>query len=404
MPSPILIVGDSYLSQKNVAGAKKKYNQYKWITFSAKANSLDEIRTVAGQGDFLSSKKVILIKDLPNQKAVREFLLDIVQLSSDKLKFIIWDSEGTIKIDPKKKSFNKTWTDFINKFKTNKNHRFVNNGAAFTEKESGDCIKFVKTRFEKAKRLISTDNAILLSEIVGKERGFLDSEITKLLLTCPREVTKEFIIDNAYPSSSDAVIYKFGNVLDTYSYGQSIIMMQQFLDLGINSNVLADLMVRKGRWQLVAASLWRQGLPWSEIIKKMMQMGKYPSKIWHDKGLTPTEKRKASESLKDIEDRMHYMHKIGGLPDWLIDSSKKTVRAESMPMEFMAQLAINSLKKNVVTPNANLMGERELKLKTEDRCIRVYLHLLEKLKEIRYGSTPQQDLQDMVSAITSRNL
>ena len=404
MPSPVLILGDRALSQNNVNAAKKKYGDYKWLTFSAKENSADEIRAAAGQGDFLSKKKILLIQDLPNQKAVREFLLDLVQLSSEKLKFIIWDSEGELKLDPKKKTFSKTWQTFIDDFKKNKDCKVINNGGDFTDKEDGGLTTFIQSRFQKAKKGISSLNALLLAEIVGRDRGMLDSEISKLVLTCPNEVTESFILENAYPSAADAILYKFGNVLDSCSYGLSITMMRRFLDMGINENVLADIMVRKARWQLAAASLWSQGMSWPEVSRAMMQMGKYPSSIWHQLSMTPTDKRKATEGLKELEDRIRYITKVCGIREWQINRLKKPARAEIVPMEFMAELTAKFLRNNIVAPHVNLYKEKEMKEKLVDRCIKVYLFVLDKLKEIRYGQNPSQDLNDMVAALTSKAL
>jgi len=121
IPSPILMVGDKYLCQKNVNSAKKKYSDFKWIILSATEDSVDKIRMESGTRDFFSRKKLLLIKEIPNLKDVREFLLDLVKSSSDNLKFILWDSENSIKPDPKTKAFNKTWTDFIDGIKKNKN-------------------------------------------------------------------------------------------------------------------------------------------------------------------------------------------------------------------------------------------------------------------------------------------
>ena len=402
MPSPVLILGDKVLSQNNINAAKKKYKDHKWFTFSATDDSADAIRAAAGQGDFLSSKKVVLIRELPNQKAVREFLLDLVQMSSDKLKFIIWDSDGAIKVDPKTKTFNKTWGDWINEFKKIKDHTIVNNGSDFTEKDDNACITYIQARFKKANRTIASKNALLLAEIVGRNRGMLETEIAKMLLTCSKEVTEQYILDNAFPSSDEAIIYKFGNVLDSYSYGKSVAMMEQFLDMGINENVLADVMVRKARWQLAAASYWGQGQSWAEVVQSMMQMGKYPSSIWHQSTLTPTEKRKQSEGLKDVEDRMKYMTKICGVRDWQINPNKTTARAEVVPMQFMAELTVNALRQNIVAQHVNQYKGEEMQQKLVDRCLRVYLFVLKKLKDIRYGDNPRQDLQEMVAALTSK--
>ena len=404
MPSPVIILGDHTVSQNTINSAKRKYKSYKWITFSASDDSPDAIRSAAGQGDFLSSKKVILINDLPNKKATRDFLIDLVGISSDKLKFVIWDSTNAIKVDPKTGTFNKTWADWISELKKNKDHKLVNNGSDFTDKQDKDCSSFIKMRFQKAKKEISDKSALLFAEIVGKNRGMLETEIDKFLLTCPDTITEDFIIQNAYPSSTEAIIYKFGNILDSCSYGKSILMMQQFIDMGINENVLADVMVRKARWQLAAASYWEQGQSWREVSQSLMQMGKYPSSIWHQYTLTPTEKRKHSDGLKEVEDRIKYITKNCGIKERQINLSKKPVRAEVIPMQFMAELTVQFLRKNIITPYVNEYRESELKTKLVDRCIKVYLFSLDKLKEIRYGSNPTQDLQEMVGALTSNRL
>lgn len=404
MPSPVLILGDRGLSQNNINAAKRKYKYYKWLNFSAKTNTADEIRTAAGQGDFLSSKKAIIIQEIPNKKEIRSFLSDLVKLSSENLKFILWDSENEIKVDPKTKTFNKTWTGWINEIKENPYHKIINNGETFTEKEGGDCVKFIQSRFLKAKKNISDQNARLLSQIVGRDRSMLDTEISKLILIAPNEIDESFIIENAFPSAKDAVLYQFGNVLDTCSYGDSITMMQKFLDMGVNENVLADIMVKKARWQLAAASLWEQGMSWPEVITALMQMGKFPSSIWHERTITPTEKRKSSEGLKELEDRMKYMNKIYGMREWQMDASKKKARAEVIPMEFMAELTTKFLRNNIIAPHFNQYKEPEMKERLVDRCLKVYLFSLNKLKEVRYGENPKQDVMEMVAALTSKSL
>lgn len=404
MPSPVLILGDRGLSQENINSAKKRYSDYKWVTFSAKENSPDEIRASAGQGDFFSKKKIILINDIPNQKAVREFLLDLVKLSSDKLKFIIWDSEDTIKVDPKTKTFNKTWNEFIKEFKSNKDHKIVNNGNEFSEKENQDCVSFIQSRFKKLNKEISSNNALLMAEIVGRNRSALDSEIKKLATIAPDRIDEDFVLEHAYPLSKNAVLYKFGNVLDSCAYGESVIMMRRFLDMGINENVLAEIIARKARWQLAAASYWSQGLSWSEIPQAIMQMGKFPSEIWHKNALTPSQKRKESEGFKDIENRIEYMRKIQGIKDWQIDSSKKAARAETIPMGFMAELTVRTLQQTIVRPYLKKYSEQELKDRLLLRCLRVYVMVINRLKEIRYGENPEQDLQEMVTLITRKEL
>jgi hypothetical protein len=397
MPSPVLIIGDKLLSNKTVVSSKKKYSNYKWVTISAKDETEDSIRAISGQGNIFDEPKVILIRDIPNKKSYRDFILDLVKSSSLKLKFIVWDSENEIQIDPKTKEFNKTWGDFISEFKKNKNHKIVNNGFAFTEKDNVSCCDFIKQKFEKYNKKISSDNALLLSQIVGKDRGMLESEISKLLLTCPDNITSEFIIENAFPSSNEAILYQFGNILDNGSYAESIECLKKFMKYGINENVIADIIVKKARWQLVAAYYWKNDLTWGEVVDAMMQMGKFPSSIWHKQSSSISEKKKQTECFKEIDARYEYMEKICGIKEWQINKLKKTSRAEVIPMSFMAELTVKFLKDHLVDRNSkNYKDNFELKKALINRCTRVYLSVLDKLKEVRYGINPEQDLQDMI--------
>jgi len=308
------------------------------------------------------------------------------------------------KTDPKKRTFNKTWSDWIHEIKKIPNHKFVNNGEDFSVKEDKECIKFIQGRFSKYKRNITPQNALIFAEIVGRDRNLLDTEISKFILTAPVEITEGFIIENAFPTTGTAVLYQFGNVLDTCSYSNSIIAMRKFLDMGINANVLADIMVKKSRWQLIAASLWEQGFSWAEVMKEMMRMGKFPSLIWHEKTQTPTEKRKLSAGLKELDDRIAYMTKIYGVKNWQMNPLKKKVRAEVMPMEFLAMLTTKFLREKIIAPYVNQYREGQMKALLVDRCLNTHLFTLDKLKEIRYGENPDQDLQEMIEALTSKVL
>ena len=433
MPSPVLIIGDKLLSKKTVEASKKKYNQYSWIEIDGKELQEDEIRAKAGQGTFLETPKVILIKNIPKKKSFREFIIDLIQISSTNLKFVIWDSENEIGIDPKTKTFTDTWKNFISEIKKHKNHKVVNHGSSFSEKENGNCISFIKEKFKKYGKDISNDNAILFYQIVGKERGFLSSEIYKLSLTCPKTVDKDFILNNAYPSSKDSVLYQLGNILDTGSYSKSICCLKTFLKNGIHENVLVDIIIRKARWQLAAAYYWSQGLTWEEVTDALMQMGKFPSYIWHKDSLTLAEKKKQTEAFKEIDARYDYMERFGGIKSWQINkeivstekkkkstkrkssktkdnedkkstSKKSKARAEVMPMRFMAELTVKFLKDFIVAKNYNKYNNDEMKSLLLTRCMNVYLNVLNKSKEIRYGLNVDQDLQDMIILMINHKL
>jgi hypothetical protein len=261
MPSPVLILGDTQLGKNTVVKAKKKYSSYYWQTVDASKQSCDEIRMLAGFQQFGFSKKVVLITEIPNRKQVRDFIADLVQSSSEKTKFVIWDSSGTIKVDAKK-GISKTWKDWITQIEQNKGAVVVNSGGDFAENDAKNSVSYVQDLFSKRKRSIDNVSAKIFVDLVGKKRSLLSSEIEKLCLIAPQKITMQFILDNTFPSSKEAVLYKFGNDLDSNNYGRAITSLENFVNLGTNANVLAQIIASKARWHLVICDLWNQGLDW----------------------------------------------------------------------------------------------------------------------------------------------
>lgn len=431
--SPILIVGNQYLSRNNISSLKSKYGEfYCFVQMSASKNSLEEIDSAAGVMDFLDQPKVILIEDLPNQKAVREFILDLASQTNDRVKFIVWDSTNAIKFDPKTKQANKTWSEFIAKFERIPNAKIINNGADFTEKDDNDCMSFVKNCFAKNKKNIKNEAVALLISIVGRDRGLLLSEVEKLCAGCKEEVTLAIVAENAFPTSKEAILYKLGNALDE-GYSKSISMMEQFLDAGINANVLAEIMAKKARWQLAAAHLYSKGMDWFDVDKCMVNMGKFPSCVWQS-NMGYDQKQKASSDIETFEGFNKYITRDLGLPDYYFSPGKKKVKAkeedieekegeekegekkakkvvsvplgkkEILPMPFMATQITSALHKNFVLPNGGKMSLEIIKEKLLNHALNVYLGVVEKLKDIRYGDSPEQALYDMVRILTDRNL
>jgi len=403
MPSPILIIGDHYLCNKNILASKKKYKDYEWVTMSASDNTPDEIRSCAIERTFLSKPKIVLIQDLPNQKAIREFLINLAKSSSSEVKFVIWDSEHAIKIDPKTRTFNKTWGDFIKEFKLIKDSKFIDNGSVFSDKEDGDCVNFVIDRFKKYKKSISKDIATSFMNIVGKERSYITSEIEKLCISAPQILTLEYIEKFTYPSSKEAILYKFNNSLDG-SYESAIVILDQFLGVNINSNVLAEILMKKARWQLAAAHLFSIGISLEDIPRKLMQMGKFPSVAWHSDRLSLDQKKRGSESFDNIEKMQDFMFKKMGVPQDYFHLNKDKSRAETIPMDFMAIQMVNAMSKSVILPCLKSLSYDKARVLILDKYLRNYLFISEKLKEIRFGGNPIQELYEMISIITDRTI
>lgn len=403
MPSPILLIGDHYLCNKNILASKRKYKDYEWITMSATCNTVDEIRACATERTFLARPKIIIIKELPNKKAIREFLLELVSSSSSEVKFVIWDSDGAIKPDPKKMTFNKTWTDFITKFKSIKYSKVVDNGFGFGEKEDGGCVGFIINGFKKYKRSISKEVATVFMHIVGKERSYITSEIEKMCMSAPSQITLGYVQEFAYPSSKEAILYKFNNALDE-KYSDAIVILDHFLGVDINANVLAEIIMKKARWQLAAAQLYSLGMGLEDIPKKLMLMGKFPSVAWHSSKLSYNQKKSGADSLVEPEKKQQFLIRKMGIPQHYFGDPKEKSRAEVIPMDFMAIQLVNTMSKNIIAPALKVADSARVRSLVFDKYMRNYLFVSDRLKEIRYGSNPVQELYEMIAVMTDRTL
>lgn len=408
MPSPVLIIGDNQLGKNTVINAKKKYNSHYWETVSANDQSCDEIRMIAGFQQFGYSSKVILITDIPNRKQIRSFIVDLVKCSSEKLKFVIWDSSDQIKIDPKN-GISKTWQDWINELKQNKGFTLINNGGDFAENDQKDSVKYVQDLFGKRNRIIDNVTSKIFVDLVGKNRSMLSSEISKLCLLAPEKVTKEFILDNTFPSSKEAVLYKFGNDLDK-DYATAISSLENFLNLGINANVLSQIIITKARWHLVICHLYSQGVDWNSIRNEILEMGKFPSCVWHNDQLSSSQKKKLAVDLNNDENMKVFMSRKLGIPEKYLEiepSKSKTVstavkRGEVVPMPFIADMMVSYVKDYVVLNNKKRYKDNEIRSKVLERAVYVYLTCSDNLKQIRYETDDQmQCLYEMVRVWTN---
>jgi len=403
MPSIVLVIGDIQLGKNTIVKAKKKYSSYHWETVSASETSCDEMRMIAGFREFGKPKKAVLIQDIPNKKQIREFLSDLVRSNSETLKFVLWDSDSQIKIDPKK-GMNKTWESWISDLKSNKGFTLINNGYDFAENDSVGCVSYVVDLFLKRNRKINTDVAQVFVDMVGKNRAMLITEISKLCIIAPEVITHDFIINNTFPTSKEAILYKFGNELDSGNLKNAIVCLENFLDNGVNANVLAQIMMNKARWNLAICHLWSEGKDWNSIKNEVLDMGKFPSIIWHNDQIPLAQKKKLAVECSIPEDMENFMVRKMGIPYDYIDIPKpktkpnKVVKTgEIIPLPFMADIMINSVRKNVIAPNVKKYPEAQLRKLVLYRAIKVYLYLSDSLKQIRYSQESQKEsLYEMV--------
>jgi hypothetical protein len=178
----------------------------------------------------------------------------------------------------------------------------------------------------------------------------------------------------------------------------------------MNSNVMAEVFIKKARWQMIVAYLWSQGLSWFDIPNKLMEMGKFPSSIWHNQEIELYRKKSESEALQDKDSIKTYLNRKEGIPikyfkiadkeETKAKSKKKN--AETMPMYFMASQTVDFVK-NIISRNGHIPND-ELKKKVIKRSIYVYNFMQDKLAEIRYGNSPLQNAQEMAYVLAYVNL
>jgi hypothetical protein len=87
-------------------------------------------------------------------------------------------------------------------------------------------------------------------------------------------------------------------------------------------------------------------------------------------------------------------------------AKKKVVlgKKECLPMPFLATQIVSGLQESLVKPNSGTMKPDEIRIKMLDRALNVYLSVVDKLKEIRYGEDPRQCVYEMVRIITDKTL
>lgn len=406
IPSPVLIIGDPVLSQRTVFLSKKKYNDFSWITIDANENTIDDIRSISGMNTFEDSKRFILIKNLQNKKDFREFIAELVQSSSDDLKFVIWDSSSEIKSDPKT-GINKTWQDWINLLKKNEKFVLVNSGFDFPDNDYKDSVSYVESLFQKNNKKIDPVASKIFIDIVGRNRAMIVSEVNKLSIISPQNIDRNFVIDNCYPSSKSAVLYQFGNDLDSGDLSKSIISLEKFLSSGIDANILAQIIVNKSRWHLAICSFYKEGLDFYTIKSKILGMGKFPSCVWHNDQLTDSQKNKLASNLNEDENMISFMSLKMGIPLNYINVEKKsnikTVRkGEVIPMPFMADMMMSYFQDKIVNTNKKNYSDQDLRNNILNRAINLYLLCTECLKDVRYNEISQKEsLYEMVKAWTN---
>jgi len=419
LPSVTLVFGDKYMSQNVVSSAKKRFVDYKFDTILVSKSTHDDIRADIGTYDWTEDKKAIVIEDFPNNNEIREFLLDICQNIPEDRSVILFDTLNSIKVDPKTHQPPKTWGKFIKDLEAIEGTRVINNGPKFTIKDEADCIAFVRKVFDRYKKKIDERDAKTLIKLVGMDKGILISEIGKMALTCPDHIGSDFILENAFYMTQEAVLYKFANALDSCSTNKVIGSIEEFMNMGVHPNVLAEIMMKKARWQLAASYFYSQKMPWNIVVARLMEMGEFPSFIWHEPNKTMSEKRACAEHYQDAEGVREYMQVKQGIPSKyfkqnlekpkILKSGKISKvkpklpkgKTEKIPLRFQASQVTSFLRDRVISNNSSHPNLKEGVL---NRGLKIYLYIYDKLVEVRTSNNPSECLTEMALALINTKI
>jgi DNA polymerase III delta subunit len=389
LPNPILIFGDYYTSRNQIKKVKKKYVNYDWVSLSLTDLSMDEIVSEMGTEDLFGGEKAFVLYDIPNNKETRSFLLDLISRYNDTV--IIWDSLNHIKKDDKTHKILKTWEPFVQNIESMTTSLVKNNGDPYTEKSIADCVDYIKRQFKAYGKNIEIREANMLIRISGYDRGTLSSEIKKLSLFQEEEyISMETIINNAYPVTQEAILYKFSNALDTGSYAKMSSAIEEFLSVGINGNVLAEIMLKKIRWHLITVSYHLNGISWNEMSSKLMEAGDF--------------------QYKDYDEVMNFLTNEKGLPARFFNIKKPKVKllksgkpskvqpklelkkSEKLPMRFIADQTVSIVKSKIL----NGRDEQDVLEKLE----KAYCGIYDLLVDVRLNKNVHQSLNEMAKIVS----
>lgn len=395
--------GDSALAKKDIFSLKKKYSNLEVLEFSLSDDSFDEIMTACASSCFASEQKIVILSDIPNKKDAREFILRLSNLLGEEVKLIIWDSENIIRVDPKTKSINDTWNNFLLELKNISGVKVVDFGSEFTEKEEGDVVKYISLLFSKKGKTIDQEAAKLIFSMVGGVRSNLATEVEKLSLLDYQNINREIVLEYCYAINQEAILWKFSSILDKCSILDAMAAIREYLNNDVNENVLAEIMMKRARWQLTAAYFWSQGMQWYDVDAELLRFGKFPSIVWRDESKSQSEKKSLEAKYKEIENTTSLFEGIGfdkSVFKKLKMSGAKLKSSDVLPMPFLANQITSFLNSKIVGQNSQKYTQKEIRSKLALKCLSTYLTVSDKMKEMRFNNTPESSLYEMARALS----
>lgn len=400
----IFFTGDKTLCRRDINKLKKQCSGSVWHEFSASETSEDEIRTVCGSGSLFFDTSVVVIKDIPNRKAYREFLLNLADTSVTGTRLILWDTNCHVKDTSKPP---KAWSSFIKDIKSRKGSKVVDKGGDFGNswRDRNSVVDFIQKQFMSRGKTVDHATAVLFGEIVGNNRAMLMTEIEKSCML-DGDITKDFVLENVFPSSHEAVLYKIGELIDYRKISEAIAKAREFQQNGIYHEVIAEILVRRARWQLVASYYSVQGYNDYEIVGLLMKMGRFPSLYWHNSSLREPDKLSKSSDVSDELSLKEFMFTDLGLPqDYIRGIAKKAKKSrdgylycESLPHKIVADKTVAFVRQFESLYKGKTDNEKRA---VYNKFLNMYLSVVGSLKNMRYNSScSDSELSKMIFVLS----
>lgn len=231
-------------------------------------------------------KKIILLRELVDNAQFLDFIFNAIQKISSNNYMVLCDSANVIQ-EGKAKTDNCDWKKLFEYCK--KNAHMVNLGSPLKSSSKEEQVKFVIDAFSKKEKEISSENSMLLMEIVGVDRSFINSEIEKIcMIVDNKSISKDDIINVAFPISQDYPVWQFYSSISTGSFTKMMDAATKLVNGDFNLDSILLLSMKQLRWHVICSSqLLNRGTINLKDFEKSQTKDKVIEKLLKNKCMDP---------------------------------------------------------------------------------------------------------------------
>ena len=329
----VLIEGDLTLTLPVIAMIRKSWfpegvTPHSWVVLDPPTVAKDEkdyCRLIAAELalDILGGQRVVILRGFPSRKDFREWLFKLVPLIESPNSLLIWDIDGVIE-----KSDDSEWRGLRNEVKghgqcvvmpmpLNAKKKNKNNPRkpldVYSDEEK---LQYVMHAFQSKGCTIMPSTAQALLNMVGADRGMIDTEVEKLLLFCNgKSIEVETLLQTVVPVAQEYPRWQFnaafsgGDYHDIMNAANALLSAARErkdgrLDPAPKPEWVMACAMRQCHWQLVAADLLRQGKDVASGLRHIGTAKEAEStrqKIW--KKLSPRLREKAQQKCRQTDEK-----------------------------------------------------------------------------------------------------